>query len=78
MSNTFKLSLDLRQNPTAKVDIQKLATAEIKVQYQKSNDKQLFLESVIAGANWDLNFIDHPEQSKRAVGWLLEMVGEVQ
>lgn len=78
MSNTFKLSTDLRKNPTAKVDIQKLATAEIKAQYQKSNDKQLFLESVITGANWDLNFIDQPEQSKRAVGWLVAMVGEVQ
>ena len=70
MSNTFKLSLDLRQNPTAKVDIQKLATAEIKVQYQKSNDKQLFLESVITGANWDLSHKDRPEQFLRAIGWL--------
>jgi hypothetical protein len=69
MSNTFKLSLDLRQNPTAKVDIQKLATPEIKLQYQKSNDKQSFLESVIS-ADWDLSRSDRPEQSQRAVRWL--------
>ena len=74
MSNTFKLSLDLRQNPSAEKEIKSLATDELKDLYLKAKSKKLFLYEQIVNAGWDLNFNDRPVQYNRVISWLEEQL----
>ena len=67
---TFARIPNLTQNPTAKDEIQALATPDLKAAYDKEADKRLFLEGVIFDAGWDLNLTDRPQQWKRVIGWL--------
>lgn len=70
MSMTFARMPDLRQSPTAKDEIEALATPALKAAYDKETDKQIFLESEIVAAGWDLSLTDRPDQWDRVIGWL--------
>ena len=67
---TFLRMPNLTLNPTAKDEIQALATPALKAAYDKEADKQIFLEGVICDAGWDLSLTDRPQQWERVIGWL--------
>jgi len=70
MTMTFARMPNLTQNPTAKEEIEALATPALKAAYDKETDKQIFLESEIVAAGWDLSLTDRPDQWDRVIGWL--------
>ena len=70
MNMTFARMPDLRQSPTAKDEIEALATPALKAAYDKETDKQIFLGGEIVAAGWDLSLTDRPDQWDRVIGWL--------
>jgi len=70
MSMTFARMPNLTQNPTAKDEIEALATPALKAAYDKETDKQIFLEGEIVAAGWDLSLTNRPDQWDRVIGWL--------
>jgi hypothetical protein len=51
-------------------DIKALATDALRAEYLNQTDKQIFLESEIVAAGWDLSLTDRPDQWDRVIGWL--------
>ncbi len=67
---TFARMPDLRQSPTAKDEIEALATPALKAAYDKETVKQICLGGEIVAAGWDLSLTDRPDQWDRVIGWL--------
>ena len=50
--------------------IEALATPEVKARYEIEADRQLYLESVILDAGFDINLTDRPRQWERTIDCL--------
>ena len=73
MNMTFARIPNLTNNPTAKDEIEALATPALKAAwdaYDDEVDKDTLLEAKIVAAGWDLSVTDRPDQWDRVIGWL--------